>query len=205
MTALSRRSLLATAVAAALATRVDAADTAWIEVVGLAHARSPADVDAARRRALADALLSAALAGGAEVRGHTAVSNARVTSDMLLVRPVGQVLEHRVLSADIDGVAWRVRIRARVGPPATGACAARRRLVLAAEEPVVSVPLSAPAWAAALAPELAEGLVTAAAQAPSVVRLVRLPPRPDGATISWASGTPPQRSRSCPFPRRRIC
>lgn len=179
MTALSRRCLLVSAIAGLLATPSLAGNAGWIEVVGMAHARNAADIDSARRRALADALLSAALAGGAEVRGHTAVRNTRVTSDMLLVRPVGQVLEHRVLSATFDGAAWTVRIRARVGPPATGSCTARRRLVLAAEAPVVEVPLTAPAWAAALAPELAEGLVTAAAKAPSVVRLVRLPSQPD--------------------------
>lgn len=177
MTVLSRRALLVWSLAGLLAPRLSAGEAGWVEVVGVAHARNAEDRDGARRRALADALLSAALAGGAEVRGHTAMRNARVTSDMLLVRPVGQVLEHRILSAAFDGRAWTVRIRARVGPPATGDCTARRRLVLAAEAPSVEVSPHAPAWSAALAPALAERLVALAERAPSVARLVRLPAR----------------------------
>jgi hypothetical protein len=177
MTGLTRRCMMALALAACAAPAA-AADTGWIEVVGMAHPRNAADMDAARRRALADALLSAALAAGAEVRAHTAVENARVTSDLLLVRPVGRIIEHRLLSAAFDGSAWLVRIRARVGPPGQGTCA-RRRLVLAATAPRLSVPPGVPGWAAALLPPLAADLVAVAGRAPAVVALTRLPPPRD--------------------------
>jgi hypothetical protein len=177
MTGLSRRRVMALALAACAAPAA-AADTGWIEVVGMAHPRNAADMDAARRRALADALCSAALAAGAEVRAHTAVQDARVTADLLLVRPVGRIIEHRVLSAAFDGRAWLVRIRARVGPPGQGTCA-RRRLVLAAGAPRLSVPPGVVGWAAALLPLLAADLVAAAERAPAVVALTRLPPPRD--------------------------
>ena len=59
----------------------------WVEVTGSAIIHNAADHDAARRRALADALLAAAFAGGANVQGHSAMSLGRMTSDMLVVRP----------------------------------------------------------------------------------------------------------------------
>lgn len=181
MTGIDRRRFLATTAAAAAAAAVPgrAAAAGWVEVAGFAQARNADDRDAARRRALADALLAAALAGGAEVRGHTVVHNTRVTSDLLIVRPVGRVLEYRLLSAAFDGQAWQVRIRARVGAAGAGPCTERRRLVLAVEPPELSVSPSVPAWAAALAPVVAADLADAAGDAPGVTAQVRLSPATD--------------------------
>jgi hypothetical protein len=158
----------------------------WIEVVGAATVAGPADHDAARRRALADALLAAALAGGAQVRGHSAMAMARITSDLLIVRPTGRILAHRILSQDFDGRMWQVRIAARVGQPQIGQCPDRRRLLLAMAAPRVEVSPNAPAWADVLGRDLAHHLMVMAQDHPAVVQLTRAAA---GAGAGAGSGT----------------
>lgn len=140
----------------------------WIEASGQAIQSGPADRDAARRRAVADALLAAALAGGAEVRGHSVLSQTRVTADLLIVRPVGRVLEHRITSEHQSGDLWLVTIRAKVGPRADGPCAQPRRLVVTAYAPQIDVAPDAPAWAVPLADAIAARLFDRLAQQPGV-------------------------------------
>jgi hypothetical protein len=151
----------------------------WVEVIGAAHVTDAADLPAARRRALADALLSAALAGGAEVRGHSAMSMTRMSSDLMVMRPTGQVLEHRVLSEQLDSQLLRLRVAARVGQPRVGECPERRRLVVTAYPPRIDVSPDVPAWADALAGQVADDLMARAAGHPAMAQLVsvdRLPP-----------------------------
>lgn len=131
----------------------------WVEAEGLAYINGSQDADAARRRALGEALVSAAYAGGAAVSGHTAVRNARVTSDLAIVRPTGRVLRHDVLFARIDQQHWRVRIRALVGEATDFVCTARRQLTLNATLPRLSVPPQAQAWAAEAAKDLARDII----------------------------------------------
>ncbi len=178
MTITRRAVLVSAAAAAVVATRAAPADDGgWIEVTGYARARGPGDVEAARRRALADALLSAALAGGAELRGHSVLSKARLTSDLLVVRPTGRVLAHSVVSALFDGTGWTLRIRARVGAASAAegaACGVRRRLTVTALRPVVKVWAAAPAWSGPVAADLAERLLRAAAGHRAVTGFTRL-------------------------------
>ena len=178
-TGLTRRHLLAAGLgAAALACwsgqPADAKPAGWIEVTGFATAASAADRDAARRRALADALLSAALAGGAQVKGHSAMSMTRMTSDLLIVRPLGQVLAHRILSESFDGQMWRITIAARVGQPAPGACPDRRRLLLSLGAPQVTVSPNAPAWADVLGRDLGHHLRGMVADHPAVGQVTQV-------------------------------
>lgn len=178
MTAATRRRVILGALCAAMLgglpiTGVQAGPLPWIEVTGFGTAANAADRDAARRRALADALLSAALAGGAQVKGHSAMAMGKVTSDLLIVRPVGQVLAHRVLAADFDGHIWRVRIAAQVGQPRPGLCSDRRRLILTAYPVQVHVSAMAPAWADALGRDLASELLDRAARHPVVAQVIR--------------------------------
>ena len=179
MMRLTRRGLLAAAGGAALlaclpARPATAREAGWIEVTGFATTAGPADRDAARRRALADALLSAALAGGAQVKGHSAMAMTRMTSDLLIVRPVGQVLAHRLLAQDFDGQIWRIRIKARVGQPAPGDCPDRRGLILLAAAPDVTVSPNAPAWADVLGRDLAHHLMGMVADHPATVQVTQV-------------------------------
>jgi hypothetical protein len=133
--------------------------TLWIEAQGFAHVTSTADRDAARLRAIGEALVSAALAGGASLRGHTVMDKGRITADLSILRPTGRVLSHRVLSAELVDGQWRVRIAAQVGPMSSGACAARRRLTISATPPLVRVSPKVAAWIESLAQSVAHDLV----------------------------------------------
>lgn len=185
MTMLSRRNILALGLAASVAgafplSPAFAGQEDWIEVIGMSATTGPADRDAARRRALADALLSAALAGGALVKGHSVMSNTRLTSDLLVVRPVGSVLAHQVISEDFDGQIWRITIRAKVGQPSAQACGEKRQMFVTMYPPQVRVSPSAPAWAAAMANDLGYRLAELAERDPAVAQLTRVDRLPKG-------------------------
>jgi hypothetical protein len=177
--ALSRRAVLAGISALCVAPRPALANT-WVEVMGSAVIHNAQDIDAARRRALADALLSAAFAGGAVVQGHSVMSMARMTSDLLIVRPVGRVLRYEMLGQSQDGQHWQVRIRALVGQPLPGQCADRRRLVLTLYPPDLRVSPNAPAWAEGLAHQIAVEMVHLTGQQPSVAELTLAHGLPQG-------------------------
>lgn len=148
----------------------------WIEAVGYASEAGPDDRDSARRRAVADALLAAALAGGAEVRGHTVVDKGNIQSDLVIVWPTGRVLQHHLLSVEYDGHLWRARIRALVGAGGGGACASRRNLIVTAYAPQIHIAPEAAAWTAGLADDIARDLIDQLDRHPAV-RLVRVTDR----------------------------
>ncbi|MEY4983925.1 MAG: hypothetical protein RIR62_2191 [Pseudomonadota bacterium] len=158
--------------AALLPTPLPAAETVWVEVTGQAFRDGAGDDDSARRRAVADALLQAALAGGASVAGHTVMDRSVVTSDLLIVRPVGRVLGHEVLALRRTAEGWQATIRARVGAQTGGACPDRRRLVVTAYRAGLHVSPRAPAWTEPLAGGIIHDLLRALARHPQV-ELVR--------------------------------
>lgn len=170
MSCLSRRQFcLGATLLPWFATQAQAA--AWVEVAGSAIVGSADDVDSARRRALADALLSAAFAGGANVSGHSALSLARMTTDVLIVRPMGRVLAFEMLSQSRSGDVWQVRIRAKVAPASSQACSDQRRLTLSIYPATIRVSPSAPAWTEAMAHQIAAELVELARKSPEVGEL----------------------------------
>lgn len=144
-----------------LAQPLQAAEAVWIEVTGQSFHSAAEDPDTTRRRAVADALLQAALAGGASITGHTAVDKSVVTADLLVVRPVGRVLEHRVLALRQTADGWHATIRAKVGAEAGGHCTDRRRLVVTAYRADIRVSPHAPAWAEPLATGIIHDLLRA--------------------------------------------
>lgn len=134
-------------------------ESRWVEVTGHAAISGPADRDSARRRALADALFQAALIGGAEVRGHTAVSQSVVTADLTIVRAIGRVLDHRLLAQSERQGLWQVTIAARVGLGGDPFCPAPRRLPITIYAPEIAVSPEAPAWAEQFARGLSADLI----------------------------------------------
>lgn len=150
---------------------VQAADAVMVETMGSAIQQGPADADSARRRALADAIFAAALAGGAEVSGHTVVDRSVVARDLAIVRPVGRVMSHEILSETRNGDLWEVHIRARVGTGRIGDCTARRRIRLAIHPAQVRVSPQAPAWTAPLADEVVQEIIRQADRHPDITIL----------------------------------
>ena len=134
-------------------------DARWVEATGFAALRSPSDTETARRRALADALLAAALAGGAEVSGHTVVRMGTVISDTGMVRTTYRIIEHSVIEASLSNKTWRIRVRALVGPPPASQCAARQILPVTAYAAEIHAPPETPAWVVPMAQDLALHLV----------------------------------------------
>lgn len=131
----------------------------WVRVTGIAAVNGRDDDDSARRRALADALLTAALTGGTELRGYTAMDRGVITADLAILRPRGRILQHQILDAHRDGAFWKVRIRAKVGPASPLDCGTTRKLVMTAYAPTLNLAPTAPAWSAAFAGTLAGRLV----------------------------------------------
>lgn len=136
-----------------------AAEGLVVQATGFAIQSGAEDAASAKRRAVADALLQAALSGGAAVTGHTAVDKSVVTADLLIVRPVGRVLRHSVIALDRNGDTWTATVEALVGLGPVGVCDSRRNLVVTVYAPVVSVSPRAPAWTEPLAVEVTKALV----------------------------------------------
>ena len=135
----------------------EAAETegVWVNATGHAFVSGAADKDTARTRALGDALISAALAGGSTLRGHSAMRMGRITADLMILRPAGKILKYEMQGARLHKGLWTVNVRALVGPIPKSACAGRRQLVLTAYEPKITVRPEAPAWTAPLANDVA--------------------------------------------------
>lgn len=131
----------------------------WIQATGIAAITSKSDVDSARRRALADALLSAALAGGSELKGYTAVDKGVITKDLTIVSARGRILKHEVLDTYRAGNYWKTRIRAKVGAVTAAECRGSRRMIVTAYAPAIRVDPYAPAWTARMAHTLSARLM----------------------------------------------
>ena len=144
-----------------------------ITTEGHAYVTSPRDKDAARRRAIADALVSAALAGGATLQGHTVMDRGRITVDLSLLRPAGRVLSHRVFSTQLQDGMWTASVLATVGPISKTICTGRR-LSVSTPPPHIKVAPNAPAWAVPLAQDMPQ----------TVMKILRSHPGVDLAVIA---------------------
>ena len=154
-----------------------AGQTVIVEVTGAAIQSGAEDASSARRRALADAAYAAALAGGAEVSGHTAMMNSVITSDVAIVRPVGRVLGIKILSETRVGDEWRVTISAKIGVSQADGCLARQTLLVTVYPADIRVSPQAPAWTAQMAQTVVNDLLEQLADNPQV-KLQRVSDRP---------------------------
>ena len=130
------------------------AQAVWVEVIGHAVAANKKDKPAARRRALADALISAGMAGGVSMKGHTVVDKGRVVRDLTMMRAAGRVLRYDRLGEAWSGHTIQIRLRALVAPLEGPACGTRRKIVLVAMAPEIHTSPNAPAWTSQLGAEL---------------------------------------------------
>lgn len=151
-----------------------------IETVGRAVATGVASPTELRRRALEEALYDAAMAGGAQVRGYSALAGAQMVAERLVVQPASRILDYAILSETKVGDVLEVRVRAHVGELAPqAACSGSRVLEIAAWEPQVSVAPDAPAWMQPVAAEAGQRLITAMADLKGVALTRMGAPAPD--------------------------
>lgn len=130
------------------------AEAIWVDVIGHAVANNKKDKPAARRRALADALIAAGMAGGVQMKGHSVLDKGVIVRDLTMMRAAGRVLRYDRLGETWSGNNIQVSLRALVAPLDGPACGARRNIVLVAMAPEISTSRSAPAWATQLGAEL---------------------------------------------------
>lgn len=122
-----------------------------------------------RRRALEEALIEAAIKGGADINGYSAVSDGVLVSDRMVLRPASRILDYSILSEKNAGGVYRVRIRAIVGEmPAVQPCARRAQLDLTTFAPQITIDPRTPAWVAQLGPDLSQAIEDALALQPGV-------------------------------------
>ncbi|MEL6915411.1 MAG: flagellar assembly protein T N-terminal domain-containing protein [Pseudomonadota bacterium] len=170
---------LAIALWCLLASMAHGSEAVWVEAEGLSAIHSATDHDSARQRALGEALVSAALAGGASLDGHTVVQNARIVSDVSILRPLGRVLRYELVSSRASDGHWRVRVRALVGPRGAQVCAARQRFTVDILPPEIFVPPQAQAWTGPIAQEIVNRTLDVLRDHPAVtVESFAAPQRP---------------------------
>lgn len=138
-----------------LASPVWAQDSFWTQAMGVAPLSKSQPVTAARRQALAEALVVAAMAGGADIRGHTVMDKARIQADRMVMRPSGRIHKYQVIEDRQNGSYWQITLKALVGPDDQGSCQDQQRFVVNAYPPKVRVHPNAPAWAVPLGHEMA--------------------------------------------------
>lgn len=139
-----------------------------VEVVGQS-AESGLGKTVTRRRALEDALTQAAIQGGADIHGYTAISEGVLVSDQLVLRPSSHILDYTVLSETTQNKFYKIKIRAVVGElPPQQQCARRAQLDLALYPMDLHVGPQTPAWMAHLQPELSDAFKAALSSRPEV-------------------------------------
>ncbi len=75
----------------------------------------PENIETSRKRALEDALYLAALKGGADVNGFSAISSNTIINDQSVVKPTNSVIDFKILSESQDKEFLTISISAVVG------------------------------------------------------------------------------------------
>ncbi len=113
---------------------------------GRAAITSNVPAELARMRALQDALYLAALQGGANINGFSAVSTDTSVQDHFVVRPSSKIIDYTILSEEKSDSQIEVSIRAAVGNLPETKCNRTRPLNLTIYRPDTYIDMNVPAW-----------------------------------------------------------
>ena len=113
---------------------------------GRAAITSNVPAELARMRALEDALYLAALQGGANINGFSAVSTDTSVQDHFVVRPSSKILDYTIVSEEKSGSQIEVSIRAAVGNLPEKKCNRTRPLNMTLYRPDTYIDMNVPAW-----------------------------------------------------------
>ena len=86
------------------------------------------DINTSRKRALEDALYIAALRGGANIDGFSAISSNTIISDHSIVKAANRVIDFKILSEEQSKEFLSIKISAVVGDDSTGQKCKKRPL-----------------------------------------------------------------------------
>ena len=75
----------------------------------------PDNIETSRKRALEDAIYLAALKGGANVNGFSAISSNTIINDQSVIKPTNKVLDFKILSETQNKEYLTIKISAVVG------------------------------------------------------------------------------------------
>ena len=157
-----------------------AQETFWVDATGHSAVKNSGYRETAKRRALADAMLSAVLASGAELKGHSALQNGNLTADLTVLRPTGRIIEHQITLESLKDGIWEVKIRAHVGPLQETSCSGHQQLIVTAYAPKVDVAYRAPAWTVAMAHEIVTEIIDTMDRHPKVALTKRMDRKAEG-------------------------
>lgn len=129
-----------------------------VKATGRAAITGTVDKTAALRVALEDALYLAALEGGANVSGVTAMSRGVVVSDQFLVSPASRIMDYTVLAERVKGTLVEVDVQAYIGTRPASVCAHRRALEVTSFAPILRLDPKAPAWLQPVMGQIARAL-----------------------------------------------
>ncbi len=113
---------------------------------GRAAITSNVPAELARMRALQDALYLAALQGGANINGFSAVSTDTSVQDHFVVRPSSKIIDYTILSEEKSDSQIEVSIRAAVGNLPETKCNRTRPLNMTLYRPDTYIDMNVPAW-----------------------------------------------------------
>ena len=113
---------------------------------GRAAITTSVPAELARIRALEDALYLAALQGGANINGFSAVSTDTSVQDHFVVRPSSKILDYTILSEKKSATQVEVKIRAAVGNLPQKKCNLSRPLNMTLYRPDTYINMNVPAW-----------------------------------------------------------
>ncbi|MEK9597276.1 MAG: flagellar assembly protein T N-terminal domain-containing protein [Alphaproteobacteria bacterium] len=113
---------------------------------GRAAITSNVPAELARMRALQDALYLAALQGGANINGFSAVSTDTSVQDHFVVRPSSKIIDYTILSEEKSDSQIEVSIRAAVGNLPETKCNRTRPLNMTIYRPDTYIDMNVPAW-----------------------------------------------------------
>ena len=114
--------------------------------IGRAAITTDVPEELARMRALEDALYLAALQGGANINGFSAVSTDTSVKDHFVVRPSSKILDYTILSEEKSDTKVEVKIRAAVGNLPQKKCNNSRPINITLYRPHTFIDMSVPAW-----------------------------------------------------------
>ena len=156
-----------------------------VSVTGRAVIQHEDTVDEARDLALEDALYYAALEGGAQINGYSAVDESTSLQEMFIVRPASRILDYSIINEMRDDTHYEVTIQAVIGDVTANGCQNRPVSHVTLFRPQLHLAYDLPNWMSQIPATLSQEMAQALAEQPSLrVNDARTIARPAATTAT---------------------